>query len=39
MKDYEKIIGDLRNSDEYSADHRLIGICYRAADAIEELQA
>ena len=37
MKDIEKIIDDLRNSDEYSTDHRLIGICYRAANAIEFL--
>lgn len=39
MRDYEKIIDDLRNSDEYSADHRLIGVCLRAAAAIEALQA
>lgn len=38
MMDYEKIIDDLRNADEYSADHRLIGVCARAVAAIKELQ-
>lgn len=36
--DYEKILSDLRNADSFTADHRLLGICVRAANAIEELQ-
>lgn len=35
--DYKDIIADLRNID--TADHRIHGVCERAAAAIEELQA
>ena len=38
MMDYGETIDILRNADEYSADHRLIGVCARAAAAIEALQ-
>jgi hypothetical protein len=39
MMDYGETIDILRNADEYSADHRLLGVCARAAAAIEALQA
>ena len=38
MIDYKKTIEDLRNADNLTADHKLLGICERAA-AIEALQA
>ena len=39
MIDYKKTIEDLRNADNLTADHKLLGVCARAADAIDALQA
>ena len=38
MTDYKKTIEDLRHADNLTADHKLLGVCARAADAIESLQ-
>lgn len=39
MTDYEQLVDDLRHADDLTADHKLLGVCARAAAAIEELQA
>ena len=38
MTDYSELVNDLRHSDDLTADHKLLGVCARAADAIESLQ-
>lgn len=35
---YEQVINDLHNADNLTADHKLLGVCARAAAAIEELE-
>lgn len=36
--DHTKLIADLNQADNLTADHNLLGLCARAAAAIEELQ-
>ena len=38
MTDYEQVVNDLLHADDLTADHKLLGICARAAAAIKELQ-
>ena len=38
MIDYKKTIEDLLHADDFTADHKLLGVCARAAAAIKELQ-
>lgn len=35
MTDYSELVNDLRHADDLTADHKLLGVCARAADAIE----
>lgn len=35
---YEQVVYDLRHADDLTADHKLLGVCARAAVAIEELE-
>lgn len=37
MIDYKKTIEDLRHADDLTADHKLLGVCARAAATIEAL--